>query len=185
MTDQEEKTTAARFTLAAMAKTLNRPVMVLQGLQARFALPVGKGACHSAAYLAFLRTIVSLRRLHVAEETLLKLWHLEKKLLTLLHVDSTGSPTWFLDSCGATTHPRRRLLLSHYDMGMELKSQSVQLGLNFSEAAPELFDGKEMGEDALRVLGQYLKLFTRIQSEISAEIPLLQAACRWAGRLKP
>ena len=101
--------------------------------------------------------------LNISEEVLLKLWHLEKKLLTLLHVDSTGTPTWFLDAWGTTSHSRRRLLLTNYDMGIELKFQAVQLGLNFSEAALELFAGKEMGEDALRVLGQYLKLFSRIR----------------------
>ncbi|MBC8128535.1 MAG: hypothetical protein H8M99_15450 [Gloeobacteraceae cyanobacterium ES-bin-144] len=49
--------------------------------------------------------------------------------------------------------------------------------------APELFAGKEMGEDALRVLGQYLKFFSRIQADMSAEIPLLREAARWGGRL--
>lgn len=62
-------------------------------------------------------------------------------------------------------------------MGFELKSQAVQLGLNFSVAAPELFAGKEMGEDALRVLAQYLKLHTRIQADMIAEIPLVNR-CR-------
>ena len=40
--------------------------------------------------------VVFLLMLNVSEESLLNLWHLEKKLLQLLHVDSTGSPTWFL-----------------------------------------------------------------------------------------
>jgi hypothetical protein len=39
--------------------------------------------------------------------------------LILLHADSTGSPTWFLDSCGATTSPKHRLLLTHHDVGAE------------------------------------------------------------------
>lgn len=170
-------------TLANIAKALNRPVVVLHGLQTRFELPAGKGASYSDAYFAFLRTIVYLRILNISEEVLLKLWHLEKKLLTLLHVDSTGSPTWFLDACGTTSHSRRRLLLSNYDMGIELKFQAVQLGLNFSESTPELFAGKEMGEDALRVLGQYMKLFSRIQAEVIDEIPSLRDASRWAARL--
>jgi hypothetical protein len=57
--------------------------------------------------------------------------------------------------------------------------------LNFTQASPELFDGKEMGEDAMRVLGQYLKLASRIQEQVSAEVPLLKNAARWAVRLKP
>ncbi len=157
--------------------------MVLHGLQARFELPAFERADCSDAYLAFLRAVVFLRMLNVSEENLLKLWHLEKKLLTLLHVDSIGSPTWFLDACGPTNKPRNRLLLTNFNMGFELKSQAVQLGLDFSKAAPELFAGEEMGEDALRVLGQYLKLFSRIQADMSVEIPLMRKATRWGGRL--
>jgi hypothetical protein len=123
--------------------------------------------------------------LNVSEENLIKLWQLEKKLLTLLHVDSIGSPTWFLDSCGLTKNKQRRLLLTNYDIGMDLRAQVLQLGLNFTLASPELFDGKEMGEDAMRVLGQYLKLASRIQEQVSAEVPLLKNAARWAVRLKP
>ncbi len=167
-----------------MAKELNRPVIVLTGWQVRFELPVGKGACYSNAYLAFLRTVAYLRMLNVSEESLLKLWQLEKKLLTLLHADSIGSPTWFLDSCGLTKHTQRRLLLTHYDIGMDLRAQVLQLGLNFTQTTPELFDGKEMGEDALRVFEQYLKLVSRIQEQVSDEVPLLRNAARWAGRLK-
>ncbi len=90
-----------------MAKQLNRPAVVLSGWQARFELPSGKGNCYSNAYLAFLRIVGYLRMLNVSEENLIKLWQLEKKLLTLLHVDSIGSPTWFLDSCGLTKNKQR------------------------------------------------------------------------------
>ena len=169
-------------TLGEMAKALNRPAVYLHGLQSRFELPVWEGAVYSDAYLAFLRAVIFLRMLNVSEENLLKLWHLEKKLLTLLHVDSIGSPTWFLDACGPTNKLPHRLLLTNFNMGFELKSQAVQLGLNFSKAAPELFGGKEMGEDALRVLGQYLKLFSRIQTDMRTEIPLLRNATRWGGK---
>jgi len=168
-----------------MAKELNRPVVILSGWQARFELPVGKGTCYSNSYLAFLHIVAYLRMLNVSEENLIKLWQLEKKLLTLLHVDSIGSPTWFLDSCGLTKHKQRRLMLTNHDMGMDLRSQVLQLGLNFPQTTPELFDGREMGEDAFRVLGQYLKLASRIQEQVSAEVPLLKNAARWAVRLKP
>ena len=139
---------------------------------------------YSDAYLAFLRTIVFLRTLNASEDRLLDLWHLEKKLLQLLHVDSTGSPTWFLDACGQTGHPRRRLLLSHYDLGVEVPSRVLQLGLNFAEGLPELFAGREMGEDALRVLGDYLKFYHAIRCDVAAERPLAMAANRWAQRFK-
>jgi len=170
-------------TSAEMAKALNRPVVFLNGLQKSYDLPAFEGTAYPDAYLAFLRSVIFLRMLGISQETLLKLWRLEKKLLTLLHADSVGSPTWFLDSCGPTTSPHHRLLLSNFDMGFQLKSQAVQLGLDFTEGiAPELFDGKEMGEDALRVLGQYLEIHTRVQKDIRTEIPLLRKAARWGAR---
>jgi hypothetical protein len=80
--------------LGDMSKSLNRAAVYVSGLQARFELPGMEGVTHSNAYLEFLRAIVALRTLNIAEETLRDLWHLEKILLQLLHVDSTGSPTW-------------------------------------------------------------------------------------------
>ena len=170
-------------TLGDMGKSLNRPAVYLHGLQVRFDLPVLEGTSYPDSYLAFLRAVVFLRMLNVSEEYLLKLWHLEKKLLTLLHVDSIGSPTWFLDACGPTDHPRHRLLLTNFNMGFEWQSNAVQLGLNFAKDLPELFAGKEMGEDALRVLGQYMKLHTRIQADMSIEVPLVKSAVRWGSRM--
>ena len=145
-------------TLGELAKALNRPTVYLTGLQARFELPTLSGTSYSEAYLAFLKGIVHLRTLNVSEEALRDLWRLEKKLLHLLHLDSTGSPTWFLDACGQTHHPRRRLLLTNHDLGVEIHTRMLQPGLNFTAGAPELFVGQEMGEDAMRVLGECLKL---------------------------
>lgn len=171
-------------TLGDMAKLLNRSPVYLTGLQKRFDLPALDGAGYSAAYIDFLCTVIYLRLFNVAEESLRELWHLEKKLLQLLHVDSTGSPTWFLDSCGPTTHRRRRLLLTNHDLGVALPSGTLQLGLNFAADLPELFAGKEMGEDALRVLAEYLKLYRRIQTDVQTELPLLRAAIHWSPRMK-
>jgi hypothetical protein len=112
---------------------------------------------------------------------LLDLWHLEKKLL---HVDSTGSPTWFLDACGQTSHSRRRLLLTNHDLGVEVPTGTLQLGLNFAKGLPELFAGKEMGEDALRVLADYLELYARIRADVADERPLLRSAVAWGKRLR-
>lgn len=163
-----------------MLKSLNRAAVYVSGLQARFELPVMNGAEYSKAYLEFLRAIVSLRTLNIAEEALRDLWHLEKKLLQLLHVDSAGSRTWFLDSCGATTHTERRLLLTNHDLGVALTGSEVQTGLNFTDSLPELFAGKEMGEDALRVFRECLKMRTRILAEIATELPHVRAAIKWA-----
>lgn len=167
-------------TFADIAKALNRSPVYVSGLQKRFDLPGFEGAAYSPAYLSFLRTVVHLRTFDIPEETLRDLWHLEKKLLQLLHVDSAGSPTWFLDSCGATTHPERRLLLTNHDLGAPLTGSAMQTALNFSDSPPELFVGKEMGEDAMRVLREILKLRARILSAMAIELPHVRAAVKWA-----
>ena len=170
-------------TFADLAKALNRSTIYVSGLQSRFELPTFDGDSYSAAYLAFLQTVVHLRTLSITEETLRDLWQIEKKLLVLLHADSTGSPTWFLDSCGAKSNPKQRLLLTNHDMGADLQNRGVQLGLKFTETAPELFAGQEMGEDALRVLKEYRKLHERICTEVKAELPQIRSAVLWAKRL--
>ena len=172
-------------TLAEIAKALNRPAVVISGIQARFELPPPDGAGYSDAYLAFLRTVVYLRALAIAEERLLRLWHLEKKLLQLVHVDSAGSKTWFLDSCGAFTRRDRRLLLTNYDIGIAVPAHAIQLGLNFAEKTRELFAGKEMGEDALRVLNEIIPRQADILADVAAELPHLRQAAKWAARLPP
>jgi hypothetical protein len=83
---------------------------VIQDIQKRFELPLLKGA----AYSACLRTIIHLRIFGVSFDSLTQLWRLEKSVMRLLHADSTGSPTWFLDSCGATGRCSRRLLLGNF-----------------------------------------------------------------------
>jgi hypothetical protein len=166
-----------------MAKALNRPAVMVSGFQNRFELPAFEGAGYFDAYLAFLKTVVHLRTLGIAEDRLLRLWHLEKKLLQLLHVDSTGSKTCFLDSCGAITRRDRRLLLSNYDIGIAVPAHALQLGLNFAEKLPELFAGKEMGEDALRVLNDIIPLQTAIRADVAAELSHLRETVNWAARL--
>jgi len=126
-------------TFSELAKALNRPVVYLSGLQARFELPVLEGAGYSDAYQTFLQTVVHLRTLGIAEDRLLELWDIEKKLIQLLHADTTGSPTWFFDSCGASTNPKQRLLLTHHDVGVVVHGTGLQLGLNFADTGAELF----------------------------------------------
>ena len=168
------------FTLSALCTALSRHPGVIQDIQKRFGLPVLKGAAYSDSYAAFLRTIVNLRIFGISFEKLEDLWSLEKSVMHLLHADSTDSPTWFLDSCGAKGHRSRRLLLSNYDLGSSLSSGSVQLGLNFSAASPELFTSAEMGEDVLQAINLYLKKYRSISVSLQAELPTLRTALRFS-----
>jgi hypothetical protein len=59
-----------------------------------------------------------------------------------------------------------------------------QLGLKFAEVRAELFAGKEMGEDAIRVLGETLKLHHAICGDLAAERVMVTAANRWARRFR-
>lgn len=61
-------------TLADIATALNRPAVVISGLQNRFELPPPDGAGYSDAYLAFLRGVVYLLTLCIAQDRLLRLW---------------------------------------------------------------------------------------------------------------
>ena len=164
---------------AEVCTRLHRAPVYVRGLQRRFALPLLDGASYTAAYVAFLETIIHLRILGVPEETLTQLWHLERKLMDLLHADAIGSLTWFLDACGAADNRGQRLLLSNFDLGVYLPSGSLQLGLNFSsKTTPELFTAPEMGEDAILVLRQYVTLHQEILRDILMEYPIVGAALR-------
>ena len=63
--------------------------------------------------------------------------------------------TEYLDACGATTHPERRLLLTNHDLGVPLTGCEVQTGLNLSRRA-------------------------RILADIATELPHVRAAVKWA-----
>lgn len=171
------------FTFIDLCKALNRPTVYIRGLQNRFELPLREGNGYSAAYLEFIRIICFLRVLGISEESIRELWHLERKLLHLLHADASGSDTWFLDASGEKNHPERRLLLSNYDLGVFLPAGAIQLGLNLVERPAELWSGREMGEDEQRVLDEYLKRRDAIVESIRAELPVIRDAERWGRHL--
>ncbi len=139
-----------------------------------------EGPGYTEAYQAFLQTVVHLRTLGIAEDRLRELWDIEKKLLQLLHAETTGSQTWFLDSFGATTNPKKRLLLTNHDVGVVVHGTGMQLGLNFADTTPELFAGKEIGEDALHVLNDYRRLYAHISANVKTELPLVRDAVTWS-----
>ena len=147
------------------------------GFQRRFSLPVLES--YSEGYESFLRKIVHLRVLGVSEETLREFWAIERKLIEVLHLDPQSSPTWMVDACAHASDPDRRLLLSNIDLGFPLPATDLQIGLNFAAASPELFAGKEMGEDALKLLQDYRTRLTAIRASVGSESRILGTALKW------
>jgi hypothetical protein len=86
-----------------MAEGLGRPVVWVAGVQKRFALPVRES--YPEGYESFLRKIIHLRVLGVAEETLREFWAVERKLIEVLHLDPQSSPTWMVDACAVDADP--------------------------------------------------------------------------------
>lgn len=192
-----------------MAEGLGRPAVWVAGVQKRFGLPVLES--YPEGYESFLRKIVHLRVLGVSEETLREFWAVERKLIEVLHLDPQSSPTWMVDACAfdgtllsqssatprgclrqssaplpkrlGSLDPDRRLLLSNIDLGFPLPATELQIGLNFAASAPELFAGKDMGEDALRLLSDYRTRLTAIRSTVASESLILPAAVKWGKGL--
>ncbi|MGB6221022.1 hypothetical protein [Haloferula sp.] len=168
------------YSLSEIAGILGRDRVTLLGWVKRFELPVFSKGGYPECYMSFIRSIVYLRLSQVTESQIIELWKLEFKLLRILHADSLGSATWMIDGHKQTGHEDRRLFLSRYDLGTELRSSAVQPGLDFSESESELFAGLEMGEDTLRLLDSYMKLLDPIQQRLREQAPILIAAGRWA-----
>ncbi len=163
----------ATSTLAEIAAELGRDRLYLLGWIKRFELPPGHGNRYPTIYLSFFRTVVFLRLAQIPEE----------KLMNLLHVDTSSSPTWMIDGHAAAGNDSRRLFLSRFDIGTDLQSACVQPGLDFSPAPAELFGGRDMGEDALRLLGIYLAELKPVLATVASQAALLGEAARWARRM--
>ncbi len=172
------------YTLAEIARQFNRDVIYVRGLQTRFGVAEIEGSGYSKAYAAWFRTVIHLRMLGISENALVKLWNLEKKLLQLLHHDAVDSPTWYLDSCGKKLHRHRRLLLTNYDLGINLFSKKLQLGMNFHARPIELFKGADMGEDAYKVFDLYLQQYKIVVAEVHRESRHLASAAGWGRMLR-
>jgi hypothetical protein len=164
-----------------MAEGLGRPVVWVAGVQKRFGLPVLES--YPEGYESFLRKILHLRVLGVSEETLREFWAVERKLIEMLHLDPQSSPTWMVDACAFGADPDRRLLLSNIDLGFPLPATELQIGLNFAATSTELFAGRDMGEDALRLISDYRTRLSGIRSTVASELPLLKGAIKWGKEL--
>jgi hypothetical protein len=160
-----------------MAERLGRPVVWVAGVQKRFGLPVLES--YPEGYESFLRKILHLRVLGVSEETLREFWAVERKIIEVLHLDPQSSPTWMVDACDYPSDANRRLLLSNIDLGFPLPATDLQIGLNFAATSPELFAGRDMGEDALRLISDYRTRLAALRSTVASESRILRAALKW------
>ena len=169
------------MTLSELSEKLGRPVLWISRMRKRFGLPVLED--YPECYEAFLRKVRDLRNLGVSEEKLGELWDLERKIIEILHLDLGGGELSLIEGCSVEADPDRRLLLSNADLGVPLMARDVQAGLDFQSRPRELFEGKAMGEDALRILGEYRGLLQEIRETVSREGKVVKNSIRWAKTL--
>ncbi len=165
------------MTPTALSEKLGRPALWISRMRKRFGLPVLEE--YPECYVNFLRKIRDLRNLGVSEDKLGDLWELEQKLIAILHLDLGVGELSLIEGCSAEVDPERRLLLSNADLGVSLMARDVQAGLDFQKRPKELFEGKEMGEDALRILGEYRALLQEIRETVRSERKVLKESLKW------
>lgn len=150
-------------------------------MRKRFGLPVMED--YPEYYVAFMRKVRDLRNLGVSEENLVQLWDVERKLIAILNLDLGGGELSLIEGCTAEADPKHRLLLSNADLGVPLVAQEVQAGLDFQQRPRELFEGRDMGEDALRLLGEYRLLLQEVMGNMTSERNVLKETLRWQKSL--
>jgi hypothetical protein len=69
------------------------------------------------------------------------------------------------------------------NLGITLPATDLQIGLNFAVSSPELFAGKEMGEDALRLITDYRTRLAAIRSAVASELMVLKGAIKWGREM--
>jgi hypothetical protein len=173
------------FSFSELCGMLGKESVYVRNLQHHLDLHVpGKDEGYSQSYVIFMEKVVSLRAFHIPLDEIGDLFDTEKKVLSLLHVDSlTHSPTWYIDACVEGEEDdvaSDRLLLCGYRLGFPFGAQAVQPTLDFGQRDPELFKGVEMGEDVRLVLAKYLNLLKEIRKRIEKERPVLETALQWA-----
>ena len=174
-----KSTLSKPVTSSALSEMLGRPGLWISRMRKRFGLPVLEE--YPECYVAFLRKIRDLRNLGVSEEKLGDLFDLERKLIEILHLDLGGGELSMIEGCSAEVDPEHRLLLSNADLGVPLMARDLQAGLDFSAGRPkELFKGKEMGEDCLRLLGEYRILLQKVREIVGREVDVLKDSFKWA-----
>lgn len=167
---------------ASLSIELGRTPLWVSRIRNRLSIPVMEEYPETA--LIFMRKVRDLVNLGVSEERLATLWELERTLIRLLHLAPADDFLSMIAGCAAGADPERRLLLSNADLGVPLLARDLQPGLDFSTGRPrELFEAREMGEDALRVLGDYRSMLAGILKTVASESAVLRETLRWGKTL--
>ena len=164
-----------------LSERLGRPALWISRMRKHFGLPVLED--YPECYEAFLRKVRDLRNLGVSEEKFGQLWDLERKLIDILHLDLGDGNLSHIQGSTVEADPERRLLLSNADLGVPLMARDLQTGLDFQALPKVLFEGKEMGDDALRILREYSDLLDETLKTVSRESKVLKDSLRWAKAL--
>ena len=169
------------MTTKELAGSVGKSVPEVLALQKKFGLPTSKN--YPDGYTVLLKKLLYLSTCSVSGKDIKDLLAKEKKLLELLKVDSVqGGVLWFEGHCIMKDGPSR-LLLSGHDLGHPVRAAFVQPGLDFNERPRELFESSEMGTDVLRELHRYADVLGRIQDRVGSELPMVEAAAKWARRM--
>lgn len=176
------------ITFGEVCQMLGRDAFFVRHIQRQLGLHMpDKEGGYSQGYVIFLEKLVSLRALHVPMEEIRELFEMEKKILSLLHVDALArSPTWYLEESNGDKEYGgfpERLLLSGHRLGFRIDANMIQPTLDFGERHPELFKGRDMGEDVFLVVRKYLAMVRAMQEKIERERPILENALYWARRV--
>jgi hypothetical protein len=162
---------------ANLTIALGRPPLWVSKTRKRFGLPALDD--YPEYYVAFLRKIRDLRNLGVSEDKLDHLWDLERKLITILNLDLGGGELSLIEGCSAEADAEHRLLLTNTHLGVPLMARDVQAGLDFKKHPQELFEGRAMGEDALRLIGVYRIVLQEVRDISEREVKVLKESIKW------
>jgi len=165
------------MTLSELSDRLGRPALWISRMRKQFGLPVLEQ--YPECYETFLRKIRDLRNLGVSDEKLLNLWNLERRLIDILHLDLGDGNLSHIQGCSVEADPERRLLLTNAELGVPLMARDLQTGLDFQALPKELFEGREMGDDALRILREYSDLIQEIRATVARERKVLKEGLKW------
>ncbi len=173
---------SVRYTFAELCRLLGKDTLYIRNLQRGLGLPIEADG-YGEPYLRFMDKVVALRTFSVPMDRIRGLLDVEKKVLTLLHVDSLErTDTWFMESCCKPLRPGHCLLLSGYDIGFPIASHEtgqLQHNLDFNQKDAELFSGAEMGEDIRRILRSYVQDLEAIRTTVEKEQTVLESALDW------